>query len=94
MHESSSMTSQILADVLAQLDRLNLFGNDRDEVVTPMLIMDGHDSRFFTIQNTNGQFVLVFPTQLHISKWETPMNKIEHLRWPLHLGKERFFPID
>ena len=42
-HESGSITSEILKEALQTLDHLNIF--NRDECLSPLLLLDGHSSR-------------------------------------------------
>ena len=42
------MTSEILTEILMHFDALKLFDHERESGMTPMILLDGHDSRFGT----------------------------------------------
>ena len=44
--ESGGMSGKILTEVLMHLDALSIYDDDRQNGYTPMLLVDGHDSRF------------------------------------------------
>ena len=43
--ESGGMTGKMFVNVLKHLDELGIYDNDRKQGYTPMLLVDGHDSR-------------------------------------------------
>ena len=65
--ECGDISGHILMNLLRHLNYLKLFDNDRENVIIPVLLVDGHVSSFYlffwdiyVIKITNGKLFFVF----------------------------------